>query len=93
MYRGAPEHSIDGFAESEPLTFASTAGSVESRNGIRTVRDQASINCRADRLLSAVGTAEAGRCSGRNPAAIEARCETGTATVVSMQLEYPRRTP
>jgi transcriptional regulator GlxA family with amidase domain len=76
---------------SRALTSASTAGAVESRNGIRIIPDRASISWPTDRLLPAVGKRKPAEALDEALAAIEARYGTRTAGIVAMQLEYPQR--
>ena len=76
---------------SRAVTFASRAGAVDSRNGIRIIPDRASINWPADRLLPAVGQRKPAEALDEALAAIEARYGTRTARVVAMQLEYPQQ--
>jgi transcriptional regulator GlxA family with amidase domain len=76
---------------SRALTFASTAGAVESRNGIRIIPDRSSISWPTDRLLPAVGKRKPAEALDEALAAIEARYGTRTAGIVAMQLEYPQR--
>ena len=76
---------------SRAVTFAGTAGALETRNGIRILPDQVAASWPAEQLLPAIG--------GRQPAEalddalrdIASRYGTGTANVVAMQLEYPRQ--
>jgi putative intracellular protease/amidase len=75
---------------SRAVTFAGTAGALETRNGLRMLPDQVAASWPAERLLPAI--------EGRRPAealddalrGIASRYGTGTADVVAMQLEYPR---
>jgi hypothetical protein len=76
---------------SRALTFARSAGVVESRNGIRIIPDRASINWRTDRLLPPIGQRRPAKALDEALTAIEARYGTGTAGVVAMQLEYPKQ--
>jgi putative intracellular protease/amidase len=76
---------------SRALTSASTAGAVESRNGIRIIPDRASISWPTDRLLPAVGKRKPAEALDEALAAIEARYGTRTAGIVAMQLEYPQQ--
>lgn len=75
---------------SRALTFAARAGAVESRNGIRIIPDGSSSVGAFDHLLPAVEQKPADALDAAL-AAIEARYGPGTAHVVAMQLEYPRR--
>jgi hypothetical protein len=73
------------------VTFAGTAGAVETRNGIRIYPDQVTAAWPAARLLPTL--------EGRRPAEaldqtlhdIAARYGMNTADLVAMQLEYPGR--
>jgi transcriptional regulator GlxA family with amidase domain len=75
---------------SRAMTFASTAGTVESRNGVRIIPDRASSNWAPDRLLPAVGTRKPAEALDEALAAIRERFGNRTARVVAMQLEYPQ---
>ena len=75
---------------SRAMTFASRAGAVESRNGIRIIPDRASTHWPTDRLLPAVGQRKPAEALDEALAAIEARYGTRTAGIVAMQLEYPQ---
>lgn len=76
---------------SRALTSASTAGAVESRNGIRVIPDRASISWPTDRLLPSVGERKPAEALDETLAAIAARYGTQTAAIVAMQLEYPQQ--
>jgi transcriptional regulator GlxA family with amidase domain len=76
---------------SRAMTFGSTAGAVESRNGVRIIPDRASSNGSADHLLPAVGTRKPAKALDEALAAIRERYGTRTASVVAMQLEYPQQ--
>ena len=73
---------------SRAVTFAGSAGAVETRNGIRIIPDQVATNWPAERLLPAIG--------GRQPRAslnaaldgIAARYGARAADFVTTQLEY-----
>jgi putative intracellular protease/amidase len=75
---------------SQAVTFASTAGALQSRNGIRILPDEVTADWPAARRLPEIG--------GRKPAealddtlrAITARYDARTTDFVAMQLEYPR---
>jgi putative intracellular protease/amidase len=76
---------------SRAVTFASTAGAQQARNGIRILPDQVATGWPAERLVPAI--------AGRPPAEaldqalheIAARYGRRTADFVAMQLEYPRQ--
>jgi len=76
---------------SQAVTFAATAGAVETRSGIRVIPDEVAADWPAGLLLPAIGN--------RRPAAalddalegIATRYGIPTADVVAMQLEYPKQ--
>jgi transcriptional regulator GlxA family with amidase domain len=74
---------------SRALTFASAAGAVESRNGIRIIPDRASGTWRHDRLLPALGERKPAEALDEALAAIQERYGERTVGVVAMLLEYP----
>jgi transcriptional regulator GlxA family with amidase domain len=76
---------------SRAMTFASTAGAVKSRNGVRIIPDRASSNWVPDRVLPAVGTRTPAEALDEALAAIRGRYGQRTASVVAMQLEYPHQ--
>jgi putative intracellular protease/amidase len=76
---------------SRALTFAGTAGAVESRNGIRIIPDQVTTSWPADRKLAAIGSGKPANALDDALHAISARYGAGTADVVAMQLEYSRK--
>jgi transcriptional regulator GlxA family with amidase domain len=76
---------------SRAVTFASTAGAVESRNGIRIIPDRASSKWSPDRLLPAVGKRKPAEALDEVLAAIRERYGKRTAGIVAMQLEYPQQ--
>ncbi len=76
---------------SRAVTFAGTAGAVESRNGIRIVPDAVAADWPADARLPEIGQRRPAEALDETLAAIAARYGTPTADVVAMQLEYPRQ--
>jgi hypothetical protein len=77
---------------SRAVTFASTAGAIESRNGIRILPDRVVANWPAERLLAAVGDRPPAKTLDKALQTIAARYGKDTADFVAMQLEYPRQT-
>lgn len=76
---------------SRALTFAGTAGAVQTRGGLRIVPDQVAANWPASETLPVIGTRRPADELDRALQAIAARYGAPTADLVGMQLEYPRR--
>jgi putative intracellular protease/amidase len=77
--------------KSRAVTFAGSAGAVETRNGIRVVPEQVAASWPVERLLQAPGTLPPARALDEALRGIGARYGSRTADFVAMQLEYPRR--
>jgi putative intracellular protease/amidase len=75
---------------SRAVTFASTAGAQQSRNGIRILPDEVATGWPAERLLPSVGDRKPAEALDDALHGIAARYGTGTTDFVAMQLEYPR---
>jgi transcriptional regulator GlxA family with amidase domain len=75
---------------SSAVTFATSAGALESRNGIRILPDQIAASWPAQQLLPAIGGRPPAQALNDALAGIERRYGTATASVVAMQLELPR---
>jgi hypothetical protein len=75
---------------SQAVTFASTAGAQQTRNGIRILPDEVTTNWPVERLLSSVGERKPAEALDDALHGIAARYGTGTTDFVAMQLEYPR---
>lgn len=75
---------------SRAITFAATAGPVQSRNGIGIFPDTVASGWPPQTLLPAV-TAPPALALDQTLRAIETRYGARTASFVAMQLEYPRR--
>ena len=75
---------------SRAVTFSSTGGVKESRNGIRILPEQVSASWPAEHLLPAIGVRQPARALDEALQGITTRYETRTADFVAMQLEYPR---
>jgi hypothetical protein len=75
---------------SRAVTFASAAGAMQSRNGIRILPDEVTTNWPAPRLLAEVDNAKPAEALDDTLRAITARYGTRTTDFVAMQLEYPR---
>ncbi len=71
-------------------TFASAAGAVESRNGIRIIPDRTASSWPADDRLPALGERRPAQALDQALAAIRERYGHRTSRVVAMQLEYPQ---
>lgn len=76
---------------SRALTFAAAAGAIETRNGIRILPDRVTTNWPAKRLLPPIGARQPAHALDEALSEIASRYGTGTANMVAMQLEYPRR--
>jgi putative intracellular protease/amidase len=75
---------------SQAVTFASTAGAQQTRNGIRILPDEVATNWPAERTLPSVGDRKPAEALDDALNGIAARYGTGTTDFVAMQLEYPR---
>jgi putative intracellular protease/amidase len=75
---------------SQAVTFASTAGALQSRNGIRILPDEVATNWPAARRLPSVGDRKPAEALDDALQEITARYGTRTTDFVAMQLEYPR---
>jgi putative intracellular protease/amidase len=75
---------------SQAVTFASTAGAQQSRNGIRILPDEVAANWPAERRLPEIDDAKPGQALDDTLRAITARYGARTTDFVAMQLEYPR---
>ena len=78
---------------SRAVTFAATAGALESRNGLRIMPDEVAASWPAERRLPDIDASPPARALDQTLAAIEARYGMPTADFVAMQLEYPRQNP
>jgi putative intracellular protease/amidase len=76
---------------SQAVTFASTAGAQQSRNGIRILPDEVAASWPAERMLPSVGDQKPAEALDNALNGITARYGTRTTDFVAMQLEYPRR--
>ena len=76
---------------SQAVSFAAAAGAQPTRNGLRIWPDQVATNWPAERRLPAIGALPPAKALDVALLGIEARYGTGTADMVAMQLEYPRR--
>ena len=75
---------------SRAVTFAGTAGALQTRHGAHILPEQTATNWPAERLLPAVGDQPPAKALDQVLGAIEARYGMSTADFVAMQLEYPR---
>jgi putative intracellular protease/amidase len=75
---------------SQAVTFASTAGARQSRNGLRILPDEVAANWPAERLLPSVGNRKPAEALDDTLEEITTRYGTRTTDFVAMQLEYPR---
>jgi transcriptional regulator GlxA family with amidase domain len=74
---------------SRAVTFASTAGAVQSRNGIRILPDEIATSWPAARRLPEIGDRKPAEALDDTLRAITARYDARTTEFVAMQLEYP----
>jgi hypothetical protein len=75
---------------SRAVTFADTARSVVSRNGIRIVPDRTASSWPADHSVAAIDQQRPAEALDNVLATIRERYGTPTASIVAMQLEYPQ---
>jgi hypothetical protein len=75
---------------SRTVTFARTAGAVQSRNGLRILPDEVATDWPADRLLPEIGDRKPAEALDDVLDSITARYGARTTDFVAMQLEYPR---
>jgi len=75
---------------SRAVTFARTASTQQSRNGIRILPDVIATNWPAARLLPGIDNAKPAEALDSALGGIAARYGTRTTDFVAMQLEYPR---
>jgi putative intracellular protease/amidase len=75
---------------SQAVTFASTAGAQQSRNGIRILPDEVAASWPAERLLPEIDNAKPTEALDSALGGITARYGARTTDFVAMQLEYPR---
>lgn len=75
---------------SRAVTFAGTAGTRQTRNGIRILPDEVATSWPAARLLPPIGNRRPAAVLDQTISAIAARYGTRTADLVATQLEYPR---
>jgi hypothetical protein len=72
------------------VTFASTAGALHSRNGIRILPDEVATSWPTARRLPEIGVRKPAEALDDTLRAITARYDARTTDFVAMQLEYPR---
>jgi putative intracellular protease/amidase len=75
---------------SQAVTFASTTGAQQTRNGIRILPDEVATHWPAERLLPSVGNRKPAEALDDALHGITTRYGRGTTDFVAMQLEYPR---
>jgi putative intracellular protease/amidase len=75
---------------SQAVTFASTAGVQQSRNGIRILPDEVATSWPTARRLPEIGNRKPAETLDETLRAITARYDARTTDFVAMQLEYPR---
>jgi putative intracellular protease/amidase len=75
---------------SQAVTFASTAGALQSRNGIRIYPDEVATSWPAERLLPSASDRKPAEALDDALNGIATRYGTRTTDFVAMQLEYPR---
>jgi len=74
---------------SQAVTFASTAGALQSRNGIRILPDEVATNWPAARRLPEIDNARPAEALDSALGGIATRYGSRTTDFVAMQLEYP----
>jgi putative intracellular protease/amidase len=74
---------------SHAATFAESAGTLKTRNGLRIVPDRVTTSWPAEKLLPAIGDRQPAKALDEALQAIAARYGTRTSDFVAMQLEYP----
>jgi putative intracellular protease/amidase len=77
---------------SRGVTFAGTAATIETRNGIRLVPDEVTRNWSAERLLPPIWQHPSAQALDQALHGIAGRYGMRTANFVAMQLEYQQRT-
>lgn len=75
---------------SRAVTFARTAGAVQSRNGIKILPDEVATDWPAAQRLPEIGDRKPAEALDHALQAITARYDARTTDFVAMQLEYPR---
>ncbi len=75
---------------SRAVTFAGTAGALQTRNGLRILPQQVAASWPADRRLPAIAGLQPAKALDQALHGIETRYGMRTADFVAMQLEYPR---
>jgi putative intracellular protease/amidase len=75
---------------SRAVTFADSADTVETRNGVRIIPDKVTPDWPAEQLLPAFADRKPAEALDQALLAISARYGDRTADVVAIQLEYPR---
>jgi putative intracellular protease/amidase len=75
---------------SQAVTFATTAGAQQSRNGIRILPDEVAASWPSERRLPEIDDAKPAQALDDTLRAITARYGARTTDFVAMQLEYPR---
>jgi len=75
---------------SQAVTFASTAGTQQSRNGIRILPDEVATSWPSERRLPEIDDAKPAQALDDTLRAITTRYDARTTDFVAMQLEYPR---
>jgi putative intracellular protease/amidase len=75
-------------SRSRAVTFAGTAGAVETSNGLRILPDQVASGWPAERRLPPIGDLQPAKALDQALLGIEARYGSKTSSFVAMQLEY-----
>jgi hypothetical protein len=76
---------------SQAVTFAPAAGAVQSRNGIKILPDEVTVDWPAAQRLPDIGDRKPADTLDDTLNAIATRYGTRTTDFVAMQLEYPRQ--
>ena len=77
---------------SRAVTFAESAGAIETRNGMRIVPDRVGGDRPQEAVVDSFGNRPPAQALDEVLASIETRYGPRTRYVVAMQLEYPRLT-
>lgn len=86
--------SVDAWSRtyrSSAVTFASAAGALESRNGMRILPDEVADSWPAESRLPSISERPPAQALDQTLRSIESRYGRRTGAIVAMQLEYPRK--
>jgi len=86
--------SVDAWSRtyrSSAVTFASAAGALESRNGMRILPDEVADSWPAESRIPSISERPPAQALDQTLRSIESRYGRRTGAIVAMQLEYPRK--